>query len=104
MFFINFPFLNGPGLLAFPILYMLIIELSHLRKRRKEYKDRSKAIIAVMIISALIYTLAMFFATRTGYAEYLAFSIILLPLAYIYTTVKYRVYDIRLRWRLSLVL
>ena len=102
MFSINFPFLNIPILLAFSILYILIIELTHLRKRRKEYKDRSRAIIVMMIILVLTYTLAMFLATRTGYAEYLAFSIILFPLSYIYTTVKYRVYDIRLRWRLSL--
>jgi serine phosphatase RsbU (regulator of sigma subunit) len=102
IFYSNLIQIPFQALLIFPLLYILIIEFTFWRKRRKEYKARSKAFLIVISIMICSYILAMFLATRTGYAEYLSFSILLLPLSYIFTTVKYRVYDIHLRWRLSL--
>ncbi len=90
------------GMLAIPLLYIIIVELFHRRKKRKEYKARSKPFIIVIGVLIFSSILAMFLAPRTAYSEYLAFTMMLLPLSYIYTTVKYRVYDIQLRWRLSL--
>ena len=97
-----FNILYAQAMTLVQIGYILTIEISHWKKRRREYRLRSKPFLIVMAILVFTYTLAMFLAPRTAYAEYLAFSIILLPLAYMYTTVKYRVYDIQLRWRLSL--
>jgi len=93
----------SPALITPALIYLGIIEIVFWRKRRKEYKARSRAFQIVVAILALTYALAMIISSQTAYAEYLAFSIILLPLAYFYTTVKYRVFDIQLRWRLSLV-
>jgi hypothetical protein len=91
-------------LFIIPLLYLTVIELVNWRKRRKEYLARIKifkitlAIIVIpMILVSIIPDLSL---SSIGYLTFLG---CLLPIAYFYTTVRYRVYEIYIRIKLSLV-
>ena len=92
------PFEALPG-----IIYLIIIELIHLRKRRKEYKARQKPFMISFVVILAGMIISLIFSPDSVNVGYFTFAIILLPLSYWYTTVRFRVYDVHLRWRLSLV-
>lgn len=100
--FLRYNFFNP--LEALPgVIYLIIIELSFLRKRRKEYKARQKPFIISLGIILAGLLVSIIFSPESVNVGYFTFAIILLPLSYWYTTVRFRVYDVQLRWRLSLV-
>jgi serine phosphatase RsbU (regulator of sigma subunit) len=93
-------------LLIIPILYMVIIEIVYRKRRNKEYLSRIKIIKFTGIIIAatlLIFFIAFQLGTPISSLESLAFVYCLFPLSCFYTTVRYRVFNIYLRIRLSLV-
>jgi len=88
------------------VAYVLIFELVHFRKRRKEYKARSKVFIGVLIFMISVVLAGIIFQwlfPQVRIMESLSFAMILLPLSYFYTTIKYRVFDVSVRVRLSIV-
>jgi serine phosphatase RsbU (regulator of sigma subunit) len=91
-------------LFAVPLIYYTYIEGVNWRRRRKEYLARVKIIKIAMIILLLAF-LFIFFSEQIDQLSirYLTFLICLLPIAYFITTIRYRIYDIYIRVRLSLV-
>jgi serine phosphatase RsbU (regulator of sigma subunit) len=92
------------GLYLIPFIYTIIMHLIFFKRKRVDYKKRSRPIrfSAIFLVSTWLIS-ALFLATRFAWAEYLAFLSAILPIAFFYTTIRYRVYDIYVRIRLSLV-
>ncbi len=93
--------------LFIPILYLVGIEFANRKQRRKEYKAKQKIIKFTGISIVFLFLTVAFIGFSTGEQgssnEIIAFVIILLPLSFFYTTVRYRIFDIYIRIRLSLV-
>jgi serine phosphatase RsbU (regulator of sigma subunit) len=93
--------------LLIPLLYMAGVEFANRKRRRKEYKAKQKIIkitgvlIVFVVLSVALIALSTDQQGRSN--EIIAFVIILLPLSFFYTTVRYRIFDIYIRIRLSLV-
>ncbi len=95
-----------PVLLIPAGIYAVIFELVYFRKRRKEYRARSRVVLGsltAMLILGVLGFICQFLFPNLRLVESLSFVIILLPIAYFYTTIKYRVFDISVRVRLSIV-
>lgn len=87
-----------------PLIYLGGLELFNWKKRRREYLARVKIIkYSGFILTGTLLLTALFLRPVVGSIEYLIFVMCLLPLAYFYTTVRYRVFDIYIRIKLSLV-
>lgn len=100
---VTFNYFN-PIFLIIPGLYLLGVELVNWKKRRKEYLMRQKIIkYAGMILGISLLFGVLSGVLRNNLIEYLAFVSVVLPLAFFYTTIRYRVYDIYIHIRLSLV-
>ncbi len=98
--------INLAVLMPFAAGYVLLFELLHFRKRRKEYKARSKVFLgalALMLIFGITGSLLQFLYPQVRLAESMSFVMVILPISYFYSTVKYRVFDISVRVRLSIV-
>ncbi len=94
------------SILLLAVAYVLIFELVHFGKRRKEYKARSKVFLGVLISMISVILIGIIFQwlfPQVRIMESLSFVMILLPLSYFYATIKYRVFDISVRVRLSIV-
>jgi sigma-B regulation protein RsbU (phosphoserine phosphatase) len=87
-----------------PLLYFTAVELINWKKRRREYVARQKIIKMSGVLHALVFILGIIIGSESLAAtEYLAFVFCSLPIAFFYTTVRYRVFDINVRIKLSLI-
>jgi sigma-B regulation protein RsbU (phosphoserine phosphatase) len=87
-----------------PLVYMSIVEIVNWKRRRKEYLARIKIIkYSVILLLITIIMVNILQESSRFSVRYLAFLVCILPAAYFYTTIRYRVYDIYIRIRLSLV-
>jgi serine phosphatase RsbU (regulator of sigma subunit) len=103
-------FLNGTMIFLLPIiiisLYAIVNELVYFHKRQKQYKARTRVFLGallVMLALGLLGILTQYFFPEFRISETLSFGMILLPISYFYATIKYRVFDISVRVRLSIV-
>jgi len=104
IFYISQATLFNSVFLSIPLLYLTFIELINWKRRRKEYLARIKIIkYTIIILFFLFITINLVEASTRLSFSYLAFLGCLLPIAYFYTTIRYRVYNIYTRIRLSLV-
>jgi serine phosphatase RsbU (regulator of sigma subunit) len=97
-------YIHYQGSIIIQLIYLIIIEIIFRKKRRKEYRARAK----IIKFSGLILVAGFLVAGIEGLnikhpPEWLMFLLIFLPLAYFYTTVRYRIFDIYIRIRLSLI-
>jgi sigma-B regulation protein RsbU (phosphoserine phosphatase) len=88
-------------LLWIPLLYLVMIEIIFRKKRRKSYLARTRMIKIVLLTMAVIVFIATPFMYYYHLLEYISFLFCAIPIVYAFTTIRYRVYDIHLRLRLS---
>jgi len=98
-------YVHNQGNIILQLLFLAIIELTFRKKRRKAYNARVKIIkytgfiLATAFLAAAIWTAV----NEKIPPEWIIFLLIILPLAYFYTTVRYRIFDIYIRIRLSMI-
>jgi serine phosphatase RsbU (regulator of sigma subunit) len=93
-----------PAVYGIPLLYLITVELINRKKKRKEYVVRQRVIKIVGIALMIIFVIAMvLIGIQPTLSESLIFTACLLPIAFFYTTVRYRVFDINVRIRLSII-
>ncbi len=88
-------------LLGIPLIYLTVLEIRFWKKRQKNYLARTRLTKIVLIISLVLAVLATPFMFRYRLLEYVSFLFCAIPIVYTITTIRYRVYDIHLRLRLS---
>jgi serine phosphatase RsbU (regulator of sigma subunit) len=91
-----------------PLLYLVGVEIANWKKRKREYIVRIKVIkftvLIIILISLIAGVIAFWLDLRLESGlEYLSFLAFLVPLSVLYTTIRYRVFDISVRIKLSLV-
>jgi len=96
---------HNQGNIILQLLFLALIEFIFRKKRRKEYIARGKIIkyTGFILAAGFLAAAAWLAVNRKLPPEWLFFLLIMLPLAYFYTTVRYRIFDIYLRIRLSLI-
>ena len=88
-------------LMLLPLAYLITIEIIFWKKRQKSYLARTRMIKIVLISITAIVGLAIPFMYRNRLLEYFSFLFCAIPIVFAFTTIRYRVYDIHLRLRLS---
>ena len=104
-----------PVMILVMILYLVIANLVNLKKRQSEYRAKARITyymgIGIIFLFSIFVFIQIYFTITAGkdisldlaFLEYLFLLFCLLPISYFYTTIKYRVFDIYLRIRLSLL-
>ena len=90
-----------PVLIWIPLAYLIIIEIIFWKKRQKSYLARTRVIKIIFLAMTLVLGVAVPFMLRYRLVEYISFLFCALPITFAYTTIRYRIYDIHLRLRLS---
>jgi len=90
-----------PVLIWIPLAYLIIIEIIFWKKRQKSYLARTRVIKIIFLAMTLVLGVAVPFMLRYRLVEYISFLFCAVPITFAYTTIRYRIYDIHLRLRLS---
>jgi sigma-B regulation protein RsbU (phosphoserine phosphatase) len=91
-------------LVCAPLVYILLLEIIFRKKRQKSYLARTR-LTKIFLFTLFGFTVLAFiffyFGFTSSFIEYITFLFCTIPIVFAITTIRYRVYGIHLRLRLS---